>query len=260
MNLSQNWVIHFLINKFFPLLQYFFGFITGIIFCILFYFLFFLKRIKNELQKSSVTEVNLNKKEAKILIKKFSDKFKAEIKINKDEYMEILLNNLKMLSYEIVFGFYPNSPYPYFELTMGEILLLFKYINKRLDKLFENRILKFFRNMTLRKIFVLRKMFIEKSIIKRYKKTQKKFTVFSNVINLVNPFYWFKKIVLEQSMQIIFSKLGESIIIIFGEEMYKIYSKKMFSYQEKSEKDLTKFLEEIELKKTEPNIDNNLNK
>ncbi|CAP18264.1 conserved hypothetical protein [Candidatus Phytoplasma mali] len=252
--------IHFLINKFFPLLHYFFGFITGIIFCILFYFLFFLKRIKNEIQKSSVTETNLTQKEAKILIKKFSDKFKTEIKINKDEYMDILLNNLKILSYEIVVGFYPNSPYPYFELTIEESLLLFKYINKRLDKLFENRILKFFRHMTLRKIFVLRKMFIEKSIIKRYQKTKKKINTFSNVINLVNPFYWFKKLVLEQSMQIIFSKLGESIIIIFGEEMYKIYSKKMFSYQETSEKDLIKLLKEIELKNIDPNIENNLNK
>ncbi|MGA0448030.1 MAG: hypothetical protein ACLTFB_01505 [Candidatus Phytoplasma pyri] len=253
-------IIDFLINKFFPLMHYFLGFITGIIFCILFYFLFFLKKVKNEIQKSSVVEVNLTKKEAKSLIKKFSDKFKDEIKINKDEYMDILLNNLKMLSYEIVVGFYPNSPYPYFELTIEESLLLFKYINKRLDKLFENRILKIFRHMTLRKIFVLKKMFIEKSIIKRYKKTQKKITVFSNVINLVNPFYWFKKLVLEQSMQIIFSKLGESIIIIFGEEMYKIYSKKMFSYQEKSEEDLTKLLEEIELKNIDPNTKNNFNK
>ena len=48
------------------------------------------------------------------------------------------------------------------------------------------------------------------------------------VINLINPFWWAKKLVVNVSMNIVINKLALVIISIVGEEVYKVYSKKVF--------------------------------
>ena len=91
-----------------------------------------------------------------------------------------------------------------------------------------------FRGMTIRKIVELNqtKTKIEES---RVVKTAQKSGVAKiaksalKVINVANPFYWFKKATIDQVIKIIMVRIGLAVIGITGEETYKIYSKKVFN-------------------------------
>lgn len=65
----------------------------------------------------------------------------------------------------------------------------------------------------------------------KYRKTRKIYNVFSNTLNLLNPFHWVKTTFMKIFYDKIIFKIGCSIITIMGEEIYKIYSKKIFETQ-----------------------------
>lgn len=49
------------------------------------------------------------------------------------------------------------------------------------------------------------------------------------VLNVVNLVYWFRRLVLNNVIYVIMIKLGLVVILLIGEEMYKIYFKKVFN-------------------------------
>ncbi|MDV3164782.1 MAG: hypothetical protein Q8823_00695, partial [Candidatus Phytoplasma australasiaticum] len=65
-------------------------------------------------------------------------------------------------------------------------------------------------------------------ITKKIQKTNKLMNFLSTSVNIINPFYWAKKLFLQRLYHILLDKIGLAIILISGEEVYKVYSKKIF--------------------------------
>ncbi|WBL31600.1 hypothetical protein [Candidatus Phytoplasma sacchari] len=227
-------------------ISFFAGLFFGFIFSFLFYLFFLIKNFNKDFKISKVQNNDLDKKKMLSLIKETQNKFLKDIEQKNDEYIFFLFNNIKALTLKISSSFYPNSDYPYLELTIEESLALIKYIHKRIELLFEKKIIFMFKKITLRKIFIFRKKMIEKKYIRKFKKTNKLLNIFNNTINIINPFHWMKKIFLNNLYNTLINKIGCSIISISGEEIYKVYSKKIFEYEDEKKIDL--FLEELQKK------------
>ncbi|WP_457916063.1 hypothetical protein [Candidatus Phytoplasma sacchari] len=227
-------------------ISFFAGLFFGFIFSFLFYLFFLIKNFNKDFKISKVQNNDLDKKKMFSLIKETQNKFLKDIEQKNDEYIFFLFNNIKSLTLKISSSFYPNSDYPYLELTIEESLALIKYIHKRIELLFEKKIIFMFKKITLRKIFIFRKKMIEKKYIRKFKKTNKLLNIFNNTINIINPFHWMKKIFLNNLYNTLINKIGCSIISISGEEIYKVYSKKIFEYEDEKKIDL--FLEELQKK------------
>ncbi|AGL90368.1 Conserved hypothetical protein [Candidatus Phytoplasma australiense] len=240
--LSSLWDI---VRQFNFFITYISGFVSGLVFAFFIYFFLALRRIEKDFAKGRPAKKDVNRDTIIELIDAKGKDFKAKIKKDKDNFGNLLLASLKELTLEIPKHFYPDSKYPYLELTIEESLILMLYINKRIDNIFQNKILRIFRKMTLKRIFVIRGAIVKKNIVQKYQKTKKVVNTFGNVKNFLNPFHWIKKLVFDKPLELIFIQIGVSLISITGEEFYKIYSKKIFEPENDVEQDLKKVLESL---------------
>lgn len=225
---------------------FFFGLFLGFVLLLLIYIYAAIRGLKKGLRVNAVEEEDIDEEEIKLLIKSSQSTFKDKKLRQEVGYGALLIREVKDLSVDISKKFYPNSPYPYLELTIDETIELNYYITKRVEELMNNKLLKMFRGMTLRKIAELNntKVKIEES---RFVKTAKKTKITQiasqalKVINVANPFYWFKKATIDQAVNIVMVRIGLAIIAITGEETYKVYSKNVF----KVEKELEPSIEDL---------------
>ncbi|KAB8121938.1 MAG: hypothetical protein BGWL_c1640 [Candidatus Phytoplasma cynodontis] len=227
-------------------LSFFSGFFFGFIFSFLFYLFFFIKNFNKEFKVSKTQNDDLDYDKMLLLIKETQKNFLKNLKKDKDEYIFFLFKNIQEMTLKVASSFYPNSNYPYLELTIEESLTLVKYIHQRIDELFNKKIIFMFKKITLRKIFLFRQKIIKKKYIRKFKKTNKILNIFTNTLNILNPFHWLKKIFLNNLYNILVNKIGCAIIFILGEEIYKIYSKKLFESNDKQ--NLDDFLEDLQKK------------
>ncbi|QTX03049.1 hypothetical protein LFWB_4830 [Candidatus Phytoplasma luffae] len=218
------------------------GFFSGFLVFLLLYSFSMIRTFNKKKNIKETKNNNFSKKDMLELIEKKQKKFQEENQKKNDDYFLHLFQNCQELILEISSKFYPDSSFPYLELTLDEVLILVQYIHDRVDELFNKKILFLFRRITLKKIILLRKSILEKKYIQKYKKTNKVLSRISNVVNVINPFHWTKKIFFKLFYNKILTKIGDTIILILGEEIYKIYSKTIF----KSELNLNDLMEEIE--------------
>lgn len=141
------------------------------------------------------------------------------------------------LSYELIESissyYFPNSKYPMLELSVDEMLELNRYVIERLDGILNTPVLKSTRGVRVTKIvraYELKRNMDEKKLIKFAKKKNVKRAVKTTIgaINLFNPAYWFRKLVINTGVDFITKKISLTIIGIVGEETSKVYSKKLF--------------------------------
>ncbi|WP_162140198.1 hypothetical protein [Haploplasma axanthum] len=216
------------------IITFFTGVGVGFLLLLLIYLYAVLRGLNKELRLNKVQEEDIDEEEIKWLIAEAQKEFKNKETRQKVGFGNLLLRESKELAYDISKKFYPDSPYPYLELTIDETLELVHYITNRVDQLISGKILRLFRGMTIRKIIELNntKTKIEESrLVKSAKKTgiAKVISSTMKVVNAVNPFYWIKKVTVNKALDIIIVKIGLSVIAITGEETYKIYSKKVFN-------------------------------
>lgn len=157
----------------------------------------------------------------------------------------------KKLALDTARDFYPNSKYPLLELNLDELKDLFLYINTRLDDILNHKTLKIFKRLKLSFIFSLnntKKEIDANPIIKASKKYKVKqtFNSFKKVINVVNPFWWARNLVIDTSLNLIISKLCLISISIVGEETYRIYSKKVFNQDNLLDTGVSELVSEID--------------
>ncbi|AOF54816.1 putative effector [Maize bushy stunt phytoplasma] len=240
------WENFFNITKQFAFFNTFFmGILSGVILSSFIYCLLSLCSVKKTLAAHRLEKTDVSQQEIIKLIEAKKKYFKEKMKKDKDNFGHFLITSIQELILEISSQFYPSSKYPYLELTIDESLILIFYINQRVDKVFQNKILIMFRKMTLKRIFVIREMVVKKNMIQKYQKVAKVTNTFNNIRNFFNPFHWFKKIIFDKPLGLIYHQIGVSLIAITGEEVYKIYSKKIFETEEDLEKDLQKVLDTI---------------
>lgn len=145
---------------------------------------------------------------------------------------------------QIARWYHPKSKHPMAELTFDELVLLSKYITDRVENIFSNRMLSILRKMKLSTVISLIEVKNSKPVktINEHKIPEKVKTVMS-ALNLLNPFHWLKKAIVDNSISIIIKKICLLIIQISGEEAYKVFSRKVLIDENETYR---KMFEEIE--------------
>lgn len=244
-----------------------FAFLTGIVFGVIIALLIYIYssiRFLNKKTQIKKASVEVNEDEMLALIEHAKVRFNDKNLLGDNNIFSHFSNVISDLSLNIATKFYPNSKSPLLELTVDEALLLFVYVSQRLDEILDRKIFRIFRKVTFSKVISIInvKKAVDESIIlskvKDLKVGDVSKTTFS-VINLFNPFYWGKKI----TINLVYDKLAKKIclatISIVGEELYAIYSKKLFNVESRIDSNIDELLEsddEVEIKK----INHNKNK
>lgn len=214
--------------------SFFVGIGVGFILMLLLYLYAVIKSLNKKLKIRKVDVVDINEEEIKWLIDDAVKRFKNKHVRKENGFAKHLMQTTKELAYDISSKFYPKSKYPYLELTVDETLVLAHYVTNRIEELFDSKLLKLFRRMTLRKVAEInnQKNKIEETKVVKAAKKFKLGNVFSKtlkVINIANPVTWIKRLTFDQAINLITVKIGIAVVQITGEETYKIYSKKVFN-------------------------------
>ncbi len=213
--------------------NFFFGMITGI-FLFTATMVYLIVRGKN-VDVSDITrpQVEVNDEELKQLIIGRQKKLKRSLKLNRDSVAKLTFDISYELIEEIARYFFPNSKYPMMELSVHELISLNHYISNRIDDILDKPILKNTKNIRVTNIMKMydKKKMVEESRAMKWTKKYKVGKILkygSMAVNAVNPVYWFRKLVINTSIDVITRKVCVVIIGVVGEETVKIYSKKVF--------------------------------
>lgn len=223
---------------------------VGFLLLLLIYVYAVIRGLKKGLRKQKVEILDVDEEEIKWLIDHATKQFKNKELRKTNGFYNHLYTVSKELAFDIAAKFYPKSKYPYLELTIDETIVLSHYITNRVNELFDSKILKLFRSVTLRKLMELNdtKNKIEKTKVVKTAKKYKVSKILSNtvkVLGIINPVTWIKKLTVDQAVNFMFIKIGVSIIAITGEETYKIYSKKVFDEERTIETNVEDILKEM---------------
>lgn len=139
----------------------------------------------------------------------------------------------KELALGIATSFYPNSKYPLFEITIDEAIMLLGYIDKRIDEIISgNRLLKTLKRFKISQIVDLShktSAVTNSKAFKVSKDVNKVVKVGKRILDIINPINLVKKATMDVTINIITNKLCVIIIKVVGEEVFKIYSKKVLN-------------------------------
>lgn len=214
-------------------INFFFGIFTGMIAFSAIY-VYLLVRGKNiNVEDIKRPTIDVDVEDLELMIRDKQELFKKERKAsahNAGKYTFLL--GYELIE-EIAEYFFPESKYPMLELSVNELLNLNHYITNRIDKLLEKPILKNTKNIRITKIieFLDKKKALEETkVAKAAKKLRvgKVVKYGGAVLNVINPVYWFRKLVINTSVDVMTKKVCVVVIGIIGEETVKVYSKKIF--------------------------------
>ena len=157
-----------------------------------------------------------------------------------------VLNTVKSIAGK----YYPNSKYPLFELNVNEVLVLCHYISNRIDLVFDKKLLKPFKNISISQVLNMLdyyKKIKDNKAVQTIKKTGPVRQVLFTILNYANPVYWIKKIIVSGTISTALTKMCLIVIDIVSDETIKVYSKRIFDVERNiMEEEINKELEEME--------------
>ena len=65
-------------------------------------------------------------------------------------------------------------------------------------------------------------------------------------LNVLNPVYWFRKTIMNTTLDFAVNKLCLAVIEIVGEETYKIYSKRVFDEEKNLDLNVDEIVDELD--------------
>lgn len=238
--------------SFFGFVNFFIGMLTGMVVFTAIY-IYLLVRGKNiNVDDIKRPKVDVKDEELRELIIQKQKKFKRNKKLGNQTIVKLTFEMSYELVDEISKYFFPDSKYPMLELSVNELLNLNHYITNRLDEILDKPILKNTKNLQMTKIMGMydkKKAIDQNKLVKAVKKYKvgKVVKYGSAVLNAVNPVYWFRKLVINTSIDVMTKKVCLVVIGIVGEETTNVYSKKLFNKPIELnvvEKELLKIMEE----------------
>jgi len=220
--------------SFLGFVNFFIGMITGMIVFATIYISFLVRGKNLNIEDIKRPTIDVNEEELREMIINKQKSFKRKKKLGNQTIVKLTFDMSYELIEEISRYFFPNSKYPMLELSVNELLNLNHYVTNRLDEILDKPILKNTKNIQMTKIMG---MYDKKKAIEQNKliKAAKKYKVGKivkcggAVINAVNPVYWFRKFVINTSVDVMTRKICLVVIGIVGEETTNIYSKKLFN-------------------------------
>ncbi len=232
----DNWTksnIDFVINikTLFVLLA---GIIIGLVIASTFYAIILFRSIKKKEQEVQKDIDEISDEEIANIVKDIKKQYVEETEgLPFNNRFELLKNRLFELVNKIATVYYPESKYPIYELTIEELIMFMQYLSTRIDVLFEKRILKQFKKISIAQIFRLvdtKKKLDDNKAVKAVKNstTGKVGTFLVNTLLKLSPTHWVKKILIGSSVNFGSRKVALLILDIVADETNKTYSKSIF--------------------------------
>ncbi len=215
------------------IINFLLGIFSGFILFTVVYIYFSVRGKNAEMMLIRKPPVDVDEEKLKQIIIDKQHTFKLAYRKNKKNIGKTTFDLSYELIEEISRYYFPNSKYPMLELSVNEIISLNHYITDRVDQILDQPILKNTRNIRVTKIikaYETKRAIDEKKLVKAAKsktvKTTMKVTI--GALNVFNPAYWFRKLVVNTSVDFVTKKICLMIIGVVGEETSKVYSKKLF--------------------------------
>ena len=244
------------------LVSFLLGIFLGVVIAILVYLLLVLTSMNKNKKIFKPKVENVDSTEIVKLIDSAKEEFKDNKLRGEQSYVGYAVDISKKMIYQIAKKFYPNSRHPLLEISIDEALMLFNYISKRLDEVLDHnglRFLKKFKISYIVSLYDIKENIMENDIVKATKKYKimNAFNAAKNVLNVINPVYWIRKVVMNKAINVILKKLCVVMISVAGEETYKIYSKSIYNTEEEIDSGVTELVNDLKntVKESEVGID-----
>ncbi|MFP4478534.1 MAG: hypothetical protein ACLFPM_03755 [Candidatus Izemoplasmatales bacterium] len=232
------------------ILNFLLGVLTGFILLFLTFLLFATINEKKRFRKRILNKLPLENHEVYELIEIKQNQLLETVRLTDNAYFKVAFDLSYELLEEIAEHYFPQSKYPIYEITVEELLDLNRYITNRLEEMVNGKLIKHFKNYrisSLINMLHMKKALDDSKLMKlnRKFKVSKMFSIGRAVVNYANPVYWFRRLAIKPTTEVLTKEICKYIIAVVGEETNKIYSKS-FS-EDKHEEDLeAKFDELIE--------------
>ncbi len=232
------------------LFSFLFGIFFGLSIAFLMYIYSVLKTLKKNKYLVNVQNYDIDAKEIELLVKSYQEGFQEEKLKGIGDNIVRTTNISKEMSIKIAEKFFPDSKYPLYEISIDEAIMLATYITKRVDELLSHRGLRLFRKIKISQIIkwsTVKKEIDETAIVQTSKKykIKQKIKAVMGVLNIVNPVYWVKRVVVDKSTNIVIRKICTMVIGIVGEETYKVYSKSLFKEEMEIDTGVENYFKEL---------------
>lgn len=210
------------------------GMVTGMILFSAIYIYFNVRGKNIDVEAIKRPNIDVSEEELRLLILNKQKQFKRNKKLGNQSIAKMTFELSYELIEEIAKYFFPESKYPMLELSVHELITLSHYITNRIDDLLDKPLLKNTKNVRMSKVMAMydkKKQIEQTKLVKAAKKykVSKVLKYTSMTLNAVNPVYWFRKLVINTSVDVMTKKVCIVIIGIVGEETTNVYSKKLFN-------------------------------
>ena len=208
------------------------GLLIGAVIICMIYALIVLSSLRNKKFLIKVEDDSLTSTEVKDMIVQAQKSFK-----DKDSRGELSrVNHCKNISMDLVYGiasrFFPKSKHPLLEISIDEVMMLSLYVKTRIEDILNRRGIRLLKKIKIGQIFDVTQKTTKVVNSKAFKVTKdvnNTFNTIKKIVNVVNPAWWVRKLIIDNTINVITDKLCVVIIAIVGEETYKIYSKTVFN-------------------------------
>ena len=229
MFLFKIWIFNI---DFSTVLSFLIGILIGAVIICMIYALIVLSSLRNKKFLIKVEDDSLTSTEVKDMIIQAQKSFK-----DKDLRGELSrVNHCKNISMDLVYGiasrFFPKSKHPLLEISIDEVMMLSLYVKTRIEDILNRRGIRLLKKIKIGQIFDVTQKTTKVVNSKAFKVTKdvnSTFNTIKKIVNVVNPAWWVRKLIIDNTINVITDKLCVVIIAIVGEETYKIYSKTVFN-------------------------------
>ena len=228
------------------------GIAIGFVICAFIYVVIVLTSLKKNEKDDTKHKIDIENEELKRVIRSARNQYYEE---SSNSPINQKIADIRDISWRLINDvaklYYPNSDYPIYELSIDEFMKLNHYITNRVDSLFKGKILKSFKKIKISqilKLIDLKRKLDENKVVKVAKKAKvpSLFKATMTVLNVFNPAYWVKKLMINTTLSVGTNKIASTVIDIVGEETIKVYSKSVFNKEKVIESDVEKTIMEIE--------------
>jgi len=213
------------------LISFLIGIGFGITLFSLIYLYFLIRSVRAPLHVKTIALPPLSEEALSEILDRALVEFQA---LQKEKgFADAFFDTSKEMIADIAKAYYPQSKHPLMELSIDELLLLSDYIRQRVDTILQKGVLKNARQVRLIKfmeMIELKRKLDNNQFMQMMRSDAVQKTVKSalHVVNLFNPVYWFRRIIIKTSVDVLNKRIGKTILAIVAEESSRIYSKKAF--------------------------------
>jgi hypothetical protein len=226
------------------------GIIIGFVLCFLIYLLIVVTSFKKEEKRISVPEVKVEDERIQRLIRSAKIEFMEEASsTTTGQKLNELKNICWNLIHDIARVYFPDSKYPIYELSIDELMTLIHYITDRVDSLFKGPILRPLKKIRISyilKVIDTKRKIDENKAVKTASKLRTPWKVTKTVLNIFNPVYWVRKLMISTTLVAVTNKICGIIIDVVGEETNNVYSKSVFNAERMTNLEIEREILELE--------------